>query len=70
MNFYLAQIETRIFQWDFNLKEILNQYQNLHEFDAIFFPANALSGGPLHDLIRHPHFEKDLNATLKELTRI
>lgn len=69
MNFYLAQIETRIFQWDFNLKEILNQYQNLHEFDAIFFPANALSGGPLHDLIRHPHFEKDLNATLKELTK-
>lgn len=68
MDIFLAQIETRIFHWDFNTKEILDHCNKASESAILFFPANALSGAPLYDLIKHPNFQEKLNTSLKYLS--
>lgn len=67
MNLYLAQIESCLHQWTFNIQQIVNTCQKATTADIIFFPANALSGGPLHDLVQHPAFEAALQRSLDQL---
>lgn len=67
MNLYFAQIENRINDWTFNIQQILTECLKTHSAEIIFFPANALSGAPLHDLIQHPDFEARLQRSLDQL---
>lgn len=67
MSLYFAQIENRILHWNFNLEQLLTTYKNQSGNELLFFPANALSGGPLKDLNQNFHYENMLNKQLEAI---
>lgn len=70
MKIKAAQIATRIFQWEFNTAQIISVYKAHKNEDCIVFPMNAISGGPLYDLIAHPTYKTALDQQLTKLSEI
>src|SRR5690554_4287706 len=67
MNIKGVQIETRIFKWKYNVEQIKETYRSNFGESLLIYPMNALSGGPLHDLINHVQFQSQLFQALKEI---
>jgi len=67
MKIWIAQINTRVWNIDYNKKKILQSINDLKKSDVIVFPESTIGGYPMNDLLEFDDFVIQQKEVLKEI---